>query len=63
MSGKKRFSQKVMEFELKTLISEGMYKALVAKKKSDGESHSNYVRTLIMKDLNIDYNGKKTNPR
>jgi hypothetical protein len=55
----KRFSNKIMEVPVTVKVSTGMFKKLRERKNSEGESHSNYIRTLIMNDLNIDYNGNK----
>lgn len=46
-----------METPVTVLVSDGMFKKLRERKSKTGESHSNYIRSLIMKDLNIDYNG------
>lgn len=59
----KKFSNKVMEFPVTVFVSKGMYQVLKELKKKTGESYSNYIRTLIMNDQNIDYNGKEINPR
>lgn len=52
-----------MEVPLTALVSEGMFKKVKQRKKETGESFSNYIRTLIMNDLKIDYNGKETDTR
>lgn len=59
----KKFSTRVMEVPLTALVSEGMFKKVKQRKKETGESFSNYIRTLIMNDLKIDYNGKETDTR
>lgn len=56
----KKFSNKVMEYPVTVLVSEGMFSKLKSRKKKEGESFSNYIRSLIMQDLKIDYNGKET---
>lgn len=59
----KKFGNRVMEFPVTVFVSKGMFGKLKDRKDETGESYSNYIRELIMKDLNIDYNGKEINTR
>lgn len=55
---KKRFSAKIMVWELKAMVSRGMSLA-VEQRVPDFGSCAEYIRQLIMKDLNIDEYGNK----
>lgn len=52
---KKYSTGRVMDVRLDSLVSIGIYKAV----KEHTDNHSQYVRGLIMKDLNIDELGNK----
>lgn len=59
----KRFSKKIMEYPVTFLVSQGMNRVLEERKKKTGESHSDYLRGLVKKDLQIDDYGEKINTR
>lgn len=55
---KKRYSVSIVGFEMKFGCSEGMMKAIEAEVTKRYNSTSDYMRNLIMKDLQIDIHGK-----
>ena len=57
---KKRFSSKVMEYELQGNVSRGMYLCIKKHCRENESSFASYLRELIMHDLKIDELGNQT---
>lgn len=56
----KPFRPIVMEFEVKTKVSKGMWNKITHRLR-EFDSQSDYIRKLIMRDLNIDEYGNTKN--
>lgn len=56
---KKRYSTKVMDYEMKFGCSEGMMKAINAHVSKYENSFADYARKLVMNNLNIDEHGNR----